>query len=90
MKSNPTEMKKVICGLLPNEDVLLCLQKGSIYGFEIVTSSNGEKSFVKSHELARKATSEDKAVMAMQHVGSQYDLIICCPKKGIMRYSQVP
>ncbi|KAG8530305.1 uncharacterized protein KY384_004807 [Bacidia gigantensis] len=87
---DPTEMKKTVCGLLPSEDMLLCVRNGGIFGFEIATSSQGKKSFVKKHKLADKVTSESRAVMAIQHVGRHYELIICCPKKGIMRYVQAP
>ena len=83
-----SEMKQTVHGVVPDDHLLLCLQKGSLIGHELVWSSQGGKSLVKSYNLAKGVTKDDKAVMAIQQVNTHYDLIICCPKKGIMRYTQ--
>ncbi|KAL8717866.1 MAG: hypothetical protein Q9225_004935 [Loekoesia sp. 1 TL-2023] len=90
-KREVTKMENVVQALMPNDGMLLCIVRGvwrsTMSTYSVVSEGAGGINLKKS-KIPMKESVSKNAVMAVQVVNDRSELVICCPEKGIFRYTQ--
>ena len=83
-------MKGVIHGCLLNDFMVFVIQNDALCTYPIVSSERERRILVKEAIKFDAANWSKISVSAVEDVGDHSELVVCCPKSGVLRYRQDP
>lgn len=77
---------------MANNKSLFCVKGKTFLAYDIVPGegSGGSSAIVRKDVKGDKIKVSEISVLAIQAVNDRYDLVVCCPQKGLKRYTISP